>query len=505
MTGHGPPPATGGPADGRPGGARLGRRGALVLGRAVVAGVSLVIIVASGVAWAQYKSFTNSIPRGSAVPALGAGQQDLDGSDQDILLTGNDSRAGASPAELRALATANDGGSINTDTMMLLHVPANGSRATIVSFPRDSWVDIPGHGKGKINSAYPDGYNDAKRKKMSESDAQSAGINSTIRTIHNLTGLHVDHYMQVNLLGFYRISEAIGGVTVCLNAAQNKTTEVGDGAHGNSGINLPKGVSVIKGTQALAFVRQRHGLPNGDLDRIKRQQYFLASAFHKVESAGVLLNPFKLHDLMRAVGASLLVDPKLNVLSLARQFAQMSEGNLTFQTIPNNGPQLIYPDGIETSVVEVNTAAMPAFVRQLQGKSADPALAGAKAAAPASVTLDVLNGTSTPGLANRNAAQLRTLGFHVNTVDSAGATAVTTIQYPDGMQAQAKAVAAAVKSAKLVLTSSVKRVTLLVGSNGVQVNGLAAPATPSAPRAQPGHTAAPAGDAATVRGLGCIN
>src|SRR6201999_1846764 len=117
-----------------------------------------------------------------------------------------------------------------------------------------------------------------------------------------LTGLYIDHYMQVNLLGFYRISEAIGGVTVCLNAAQNASTDRDAYGSGYSGIDLPKGISVIEGAQALAFVRQRHGLPNGDLDRIKRQQYFLKSAFQKVTSAGVLLNPFKLRAMLGAIG-----------------------------------------------------------------------------------------------------------------------------------------------------------------------------------------------------------
>src|SRR5215472_751278 len=100
--------------------------------RAVVASASLLVIVGSGVLWATFKSFTDHIPHGPAVPALN-GAPDIDGSATDILLTGNDSRAGATPDELRALSTAQDGGSVNTDTMMVLHIPANGSRATIIS------------------------------------------------------------------------------------------------------------------------------------------------------------------------------------------------------------------------------------------------------------------------------------------------------------------------------------------------------------------------------------
>jgi hypothetical protein len=263
---------------------------------------------------------------------------------------------------------------------------------------------------------------------------------------------------------------------------------------------------VIKGKQALAFVRQRHGLPNGDLDRIKRQQYFLSSAFRKVTSAGVLLNPFKLHDLLTAVGSSLLIDPKLDLLSLAREFQQMSAGKITFRTIPNNGPQVIYPDGVQTAIVEVNTAAMPSFLRELEGKVGDAALAAATAAPRSSVTVDVLNGTTIPLLASRNSDQLRSLGFKVNAHDSTNATESTTIEYAAGMEAQAKAVASVVRGAKLIETATVSRVTLVLGANGVQVTGLSstagttsAAATASKAPANPVQTSTAAG------GLGCIN
>ena len=409
-------------------------------------------------------------------------------------------RAGPPTPELTPLPAAHDTTTVNADTMMVLHIPANGSKASLVSFPRDSWVTIPGYGKGKINASYPDAYNAAKAKHASETQAQSAGIISVIRTIHALTGLYVNHYMQVSLLGFYRISNAIGGVRVCLNAAQNKTTEIGDGAHGNSGIDLPKGVSVIKGTQALAFVRQRHGLPHGDLDRIRRQQYFLKSAFQKITSAGTLLNPFKLRNLLKAVGSSLLTDPGLDLLSLARQMQSLTSGKITLETIPNNGPQLIYPDGVETSIVQVNTSAMPAFITQLEGKS-DAALKKAKPAAPSTVTVDVLNGTPTPRLAAHNAAALIKAGFKVATVDSAPSTVATTVEYPAGAQAQALAVAHRVPKAKLLLTPTIPRVTLVLGTNGREVAGL--------PRPSSGATTPPSGGASRtatgVAGLGCID
>jgi LCP family protein required for cell wall assembly len=467
--------------------------------RALFASISLLVIVGSGIAWVTFKNFTADVPHGYPVPALREGEHDPDGDGQNILLVGNDTRAGATRAELKALHTGHDKGTANADTMMLLHVPADGSRPTLVSFPRDSWVSIPGHGKGKINSAYPDGYSAAKAAGRSETAAQSAGIVLTIKTIHALTGLYVDHYMQVNLLGFYRISEAIGGVTVCLNHAQNATTDRDEFRSGYSGIDLPKGVSVIKGVQALAFVRQRHGLPHGDLDRIKRQQYFLKAAFQKITSAGSLLNPFKLRDLLNAVGSSLLIDPELDLISLARQFESLTSGKINFATIPNNGAQLIYPDGVETSIVEVNRSAIPAFITSLENKG-NPVYDDASPAAPASVTVDVLNGTDITHLAARNSTALKSLGFKINTIDSTSSTTRTTvIEYPAGREAQAKAVAAVVPHAKAVLTPDVARVTLVLGSDGRWVQGVAQPANT-------GHAhKSGSGSSDPTHGLGCID
>jgi LCP family protein required for cell wall assembly len=470
--------------------------------RAGFALVSLLVLIGSGIAWITYKNFTARIPHGEAVPALTSGESDPDGRDQNILLIGNDTRAGATRAELKALHTGHDVTTANADTMILLHVPTDGGRPTLVSFPRDSWVSIPGHGKGKINAAYPDAYNAAKDAHGSEVQAQSAGILLTIRTIHALTGLHIDHYMQVSLLGFYRISEAIGGVTVCLKNAQNASTDRDAYGSGYSGIDLPRGVSVIKGAQALAFVRQRHGLPHGDLDRVKRQQYFLRAAFEKVTSAGILLNPFKLHDMLDAVGSSLLTDPKLNLLSLARQFESLTAGKIDFATIPNNGAQMIYPDGVATSIVEVNRSAIPAFVAELQGKT-DTAYQQARPATPAGVTVDVLNGTATPRLAARNATALRGLGFKVNAVDSAPTeTPTTTVEYPPGKEAQAKAVARAVPRSTAVATPDVARVTLVLGGDGRQVRGLS-PTTGGTRSAT--ASSAPAAPADRTHGLGCID
>ena len=168
---------------------------------------------------------------------------------------------------------------------------------------------------------------------------------------------------------------------------------------------------------------------------------------------------------------------------------------MTFATIPNEGSQLIYPDGVETAIVQVDTAAMPGFVNRLQGKPADAALVSAHTAAPSAVSLDVLNGTAIAGRAGRNGDALRAAGFHVDTVDSTDPTADTTIEYPDGAQAGAKAVAAAVPGASLVETGSVHKVTLVLGANGVQAKTLrGAQSAQSQPASHAAaHPAAPSG------------
>ena len=263
-------------------------------GRLVAAALSFIVLLGSGIAWATYQNFTTHVPHGSPVPPLAPGQPDLDGKDQNILLVGNDSRPGATPAELKQLATVADDGTVNTDTMMVLHLPADGSRPTIISFPRDSWVDIPGHGKGKLNSAYS--------VRLQRGQARRAGRARGAE--------RRDHAHPPNP----RRSPACTSTTTCRSTCSASTGSARRSAacryacytrrtrrptptptaRAISGIDLPAGRSAIKGAQALAFVRQRHGLPHGDLDRIKRQQYFLSAAFHKITSAGTLLNPFKL-------------------------------------------------------------------------------------------------------------------------------------------------------------------------------------------------------------------
>jgi LCP family protein required for cell wall assembly len=138
----------------------------------------------------------------------------------------------------------------NTDTMMLIHVPANGKAASVISFPRDSWVTVPGSSgeRSKLNGLYAI---------VKQTGGENAGMNLLSKGIYAITGLQVDHFVQVDLLGFYRISVAIGGVDLCLNADQNASTDNDAFVSGYSGIDLHKGVNkAVQGTARSMRVRQ---------------------------------------------------------------------------------------------------------------------------------------------------------------------------------------------------------------------------------------------------------
>ena len=322
------------------------RRGLLT----ICALISIVLLVLAGTYWWKFHQFKSNLDRVD----IAAAQRNCGGSvhgGQNILVVGNDDRNDMTNAEVKALHTGRSGGSLNTDTMMIIHIPSNGSKATLVSLPRDSYVQIPNHGKAKLNSAYPDGYTATHGNQAAK---RTAGANLLVCTVEQLTDVHIDHYAQVDLLVGYLSSNAIGVVAgrMC-TAVQEK----------NSGIHLHKGVNVIKGRQALAFVRQRYGFPNGlgDLDRVKRQQYFLTAAFRKVASAGTLLNPFKLQDLLQAVQSSLFVDSSLDPLTLGRELQNLTANNITGKTIPTAG----FANTDVGSVVVVHPKTVQSFLARV--------------------------------------------------------------------------------------------------------------------------------------------
>lgn len=341
----------------------------------------------------------------AARPPTSPPPADVDGTDQNILLVGNDDRSGYTKQEQSSVGTSEpNGGGFNTDTLLVLHVPANGTRATIVSIPRDTWVQVPGFKDGKINSAYPDGacYPDGiDRSNQCNgdplTDKQSAtGARVLLQTVSNLTGVKIDHYIEISLIGFYRLSNAIGGVKVCLkkNVDDHWT-----------GLKLTAGEHALKGTQALQFVRQRHNFPkgaeDGDLSRIRRQQAFLGAAVSQLISAHWLLEPWRLEKVATSVTGAMTVDNDYKVTTLATQMRNIAAGNVVFVTMPTNGPAPQDSDSLAADPYLVRAffakviAGAPLTPRPTRA-SARPSPTKQPGAAPRHATGPQSTGTRTP-------------------------------------------------------------------------------------------------------------
>jgi LCP family protein required for cell wall assembly len=483
---------------------RYRRRGGplSVTGKVIAAVLSVTIFITSGVMWATtgrnlHPQQINALPSDDGLPAGGA-KHDKDGKSQNILVVGNDSRAGLTQSQLEQVGTDATPG-LDTDTILLVHLPADGSKATVISFPRDSYVDIPGYKKNKINSAYADGAclppGQPERDCSSHLTAQERGDGAQvlIRTVSELTQLHIDHYVEVSLLGFYTISNALGGVNVCL--ARRWYDPVYE-----KGIDVPAGNVTLKGKLALAFVRERHTLPNGDLDRIRRQQAFIGALVRKVLSAGTLLNPVKLNNLIKAVSNSLTLDRGLKPFDLVDQMRGVAAGNVTFSTIPTGAPGktsdgkdvlLIDPAKVQSYVDTVIGQADPAPAKPSSSASAHPSSTVPHSA----VHVEVHNGTLTQNLADTTGTALKKNGFTVTGTGNADRQDYTRtqIQYGPSQAAAARVLGSVVPGAKLTPDASLgNTLTLVLGSDFTAVRSVpthtAAPTHPASPPAASGST-----------------
>jgi LCP family protein required for cell wall assembly len=401
---------------------------------------SALVIVATGAAWGLYRDVTAGITTTDVI-ADGA-----DGGAQNILLVGLDSRTDAHgdrlPQELqRVLNSGPDTGVLNTDTIILLHVPEGGGATIAFSIPRDAYVSIPGLPRDKINAAYPkakaraaerleaEGVRDEARI---EAESAQAGRSTLIRTVENLTDQSIDHYAEINLLGFHNLTTAVGGVDVCLRAPVNDPL---------SGARFPAGPQTISGADALAFVRQRHGLPDGDLSRIRRQQVFLAAVADKILSSGTLTDPRRLAGLVEVAQRSLVIDEGWNLLDFARQAADVAAGNLRFVTIPTDGSDtntrgdvvLVDPRSVETFVGERIAEHEQAAEAAGSGEEAPPAPPALDIIASRYV-VDVHNGSDLVGMAAAVSRHLQDLGFAPGVVDNTVDTRTSVVRYtePDG-------------------------------------------------------------------------
>ena len=419
-----------------------------------IAGVtSMLIVITSATLYAAYRHYGGRI---EAIPGLGALANSPSGRSRGVnyLIVGSDSGDGLTDAQLREVGANRVGrDGTRTDTIILVHVPPGGRQARFISIPRDSYVAIPGHGHNKINSAF--GYGERTHK--------GGGPATLLATVQQVTGLHIDHYVQVSLFGLYTITNAVGGVDVCLIHPVKEW-------HAN--IDLPAGRQTLHGKDALAFVRQRYDLPGGDLGRIRRQQYFLGALTRKVLSAGVLLNPFRLNSLLNAAGSSVRVDPgttRGDLINLALKLRSVSAGKVAFETIPVAGSaaRRDLPGQANASVVLLDEAALPGFFASLD--AATPSAAASLTVAPSAIVVDLENATTRAGLARRVGTALAGVGFRVGQVRPAARTDVTTtvVRYGAARADSARTVAAALPGSRLARDSSLppSGLVVTVGSN----------------------------------------
>ncbi|GHE13047.1 LCP family protein [Klenkia taihuensis] len=488
------------PRLGRPAGsaARTGTRRAAVVVRGLAAVLSMLLVAGSGWGWYLVRVAEASVNRTDAIPTTGNTDINGDthaGQAMNMLLVGVDSRAGLTQEQIDEYATGDPDDLHNTDTMMLVHVPADGSAASFVSFPRDMYVQIPGHGRGKLNSAYSAGFDDVDG---SEDEKRAGGARLLIQTISNLSGLQIDHYAEINLLGFINLTSIVGGVDVDLCQASDDSV---------TGAHFDAGPQTLSGSQALLFVRQRHGVGerSSDFDRVARQQVFIAGMLRNLLSSDLMLNPNKQRQVVEQVGSSVTLDRGLDIFTLAAQMQGVQPGSITFQTIPG----LTDADVDGVSVLKLPPAqVLTDFFSDL---TADPepqqAPAPAQApatVAPADVTVSVLNGSGVSGAAAGAAGELTAAGFAASSGGNAPATATTTISHRTGDDAAAATLAAQVPGAALAVDDSLAAgtVSLVLGTDFTGVGQQVATATPTEDPVVPGSYVNPERTAADTS---CIN
>jgi LCP family protein required for cell wall assembly len=434
--------------------------------------MAIVLVAVVGFAWVAISGIFNNIHTKSCPSCISAN----DGKGLNVLIIGSDSRAGLTRAEENSLHVGHDAGQ-RSDTMILLHIPANGGKADMVSLPRDSYVTIPAHcpdgdppadgkcakgaaiipaAKNKLNAAYSFG-----------------GATLTVSTVRANTHVPINDYIEINFLGFVDMVNKLGGVPICNPKPINDpVVRAANGTYSGSGLVLPAGTTVLKGAQALEYVRAREFDPaQGDLGRIQRQQKFMGAMLNKAESAGVLLNLPRLYGFLKSVTSSLTVNKglgKSEMFRLARKLHSMSPKNVNLLTVPLSNTAYATPDGSAVLWDPVLSK------RLFHDFAADKPITNVTkpqhlTVAPDDISVKVLNATSSAGLAATVSQALAGVGFLPGgTGDApAGSNPKTTIVlYGPTRAGSAKTVAAAVPgSIKQKDTALGNGIELLVGSN----------------------------------------
>lgn len=483
-----------------------------IAGRTVLALLAVLALTVTGMGYWQAHGLLGGI---TVSRALGLDAPRSTGGAMNILLIGLDSRKDQSgndlPVSILDKLHAGDSGSggYNTNTLILVHVGAD-DRVVAFSIPRDDWVPvsgITGYDHIKIKEAY--GLTKAQTEEQLQAEGvedpaeleragREAGRQATLRAVRTLTGQPIDYFAEVNLAGFYDLAASLGGVEVCLNNAVYDEY---------SGADFPAGRQRLDAAQALAFVRQRHGLENGDLDRTHRQQAFLLSVVHELQEAGVFGNLDELRDLMSVARKDVVLSEGWGEAQF-RRVAALAGGDVQFRTLPVVRYDTI--DGQSVNIVD------PAAIRAEIASAIGPHAAGISG--PAAATdpdggggpqsqIAVVNGSEVYGLAGRTADLLSRRGYTVAEIRDRndGEPPGTLISFGAGAGPEADALAA------LLGVDSPPQADPVLPDGGVKVilgDGYEPPADDADPSAPPPAEGAPTPDAGSPvsgGGIPCVN
>lgn len=415
----------------------------------VAVAVAAVMVTSGLSAYGYYWRLQNAVQHEDADRLIGGNRPKKLNGAVNIFVLGSDTREGANAQYGRGLR----GKPPASDTMVLLHLSPGGGQAIAVSFPRDLMVPIPACTRRDGTKAPGSGV-----AMLNEAIAH-AGPTCTDHTIEQLTKVRIDHFVQVDFVGFKQIATAVGGVPVCV------TADVHDK---DSGLTLSKGRHRLKGEDALAYVRSRKGFGNGsDTERIRRQQHFFGALAKEAMSAGVLTDPGRLNALLKATAESLTTDKGLTVaemLKIAQGMRDLNAGKLRFVTVPSGA----YP--LNRNRVALSQPAANEFFDALRKDVVAPAPAKSPGAPPGKAR--VFNASGIDGRATQVAAQLQDAGWQVAEVGDLGSRPqATVVHYGTGAEPQARALASLLPGARVAARAKTPPgvVDLVIGSGFTRV------------------------------------
>ena len=421
--------------------------------RRVALGVAIVVLLGgAGTAW-LYNDLMGGITHKKVGDQLGSDRPKKLNKSLNILLLGSDTRAGDNA---RYGAAAGLSGA-RSDTAILLHLSPNRDQAVGISFPRDSMVKIPECRKDK-GGTVPAQFG------MLNAAFAYAGPTCTWKTLESLTGIHIDHFVQVDFSGFKRVVDALGGVEICVDKPVNDP---------RAELSLRAGKQTVKGEEALGYVRARYSLGDGsDLERIERQQKFMASVVEKATSTSVLTDPPKTYRFLKAATKSVTTDDELDLPAmrkLADGLKGMSAGQVRFVTVP---VERYAPD--PNRVQWNQELAKPLFeaVRSDNDLPAERRQPKQAPLAPGKVTVTVVDAGGQDAQVKRVVRQLRQRGFKVTeTVEQSAPAPDSRIVYAPSAEAQASALARDTPGALLTPEANgpADGVRLVVGKKGLQL------------------------------------